>query len=343
MRTMKALLLGAGLAAMAAGLLGCRIHQENEGSAGSGVSAHGALWVNGPLLTGSKGETVVLRGASSHGIAWYPRYLNGRAMNTMKAYGANVQRLAMYTETAQGYLQEPEQNLNYLYMGMESALAADLYVIVDWHILEDGNPNDHVKEAEVFFEEVSRRYGNNPGILYEICNEPNGDTDWEDIKNYSAQVIPVIRENAPDAVILVGTPGYCTDLTGPIGDPLDFKNIMYTMHRYIDVSEPKPCDNWNLESAVKQKLPVFVSEWGTAVGNQAFFYDGEFDSGQKTYQENAQPFLDYMEKHQISWTAWSLSNKNEAHSILKSGCEKYSGWVREDLTDFGRLVFTNFK
>lgn len=343
MRRMKAFLLAAGLALWMVTLLGCQNQRENKGSGGKGVSAHGALSVNGPTLTGAKGEAVVLRGASSHGIAWYPRYLNGRAMNTMKAYGANVQRLAMYTETDQGYLQDPDQNLNYLYMGMESAMAADLYVIVDWHILEDGNPNDHIKEAISFFDEVSRRYGNNPAILYEICNEPNGDTDWEDIKNYAAQVIPVIRANAPDSVVLVGTPNYCTDFTGPIEAPLNFQNIMYTMHRYIDVSEPKPCENWNLESAVNQRLPVFVSEWGTAVGEQAYFANGEFDSAQKTYQENAQPFLDYMEEHQISWTAWSLSNKNEAHSMIKNSCEKYSGWIREDLTAFGRLIFSNFK
>ena len=42
-------------------------------------------------------------------------------------------------------------------------------------------------------------------VLYEICNEPNSGCSWEDIKTYANEVIPVIRENAPEAVILVGT------------------------------------------------------------------------------------------------------------------------------------------
>ena len=37
-------------------------------------------------------------------------------------------------------LNAPVQSLNYLYMGIESALAADMYVIVDWHILKDSDP-----------------------------------------------------------------------------------------------------------------------------------------------------------------------------------------------------------
>ena len=62
-----------------------------------------------------------------------------------------------------------------------------------------------------------------------------------------------------------------------------------------------------------------------------------------TYQENAKPFIDYMKEHRISWTAWALGNKEEAHSMIRSSCDKYSGWTSNDLTDFGRLIFSNFK
>ena len=81
------------------------------------------------------------------------------------------------------------QSLNYLYMGIESALAADMYVIVDWHILKDSDPNEYAEEAKEFFAEISDHYSGNPAILYEICNEPNGDTDWDDIVEYAEQII----------------------------------------------------------------------------------------------------------------------------------------------------------
>ena len=50
---------------------------------------------------------MVLRGTSDHGITWYPRYLNGSAMKTLAEYGANVQRIAVYTEPENAYIEAP--------------------------------------------------------------------------------------------------------------------------------------------------------------------------------------------------------------------------------------------
>lgn len=307
-------------------------------NSGNGPEAHGALWVDGTQLRGQDGETVVLRGLSSHGISWYPRFLNGAAMETLKENGANLLRLSMYSETSDGYLEKPEENLNYLYMSIETALVADLYVIVDWHILTDGNPNTHIGEALEFFQEISSHYGNHPGILYEICNEPNGDTSWDDVVSYANLVIPQIRANAPDAIILVGTPNYCTDFSGPLERPLSFSNIMYTMHCYIDTGIYKPCDVSLIDFIVQSQLPVFVSEWGTGLDAVK---EGSPAENYGDFQENAQPFLDYMAEHHISWAAWALSNKDESHSVIRSDCNKLSGWTESDLTSFGKLVFDN--
>jgi endoglucanase len=49
-----------------------------------------------------------------------------------------------------------------------------MYVIVDWHILSDGNPLANEDAAKAFFAEVSERYKGSPNVIYEICNEPNG-------------------------------------------------------------------------------------------------------------------------------------------------------------------------
>jgi len=319
----------------AAALLHLTAEREGPAESGNGVAAHGALRVDGTCLRDAQGEITVLRGMSSHGLQWYPRFINGAAMQTLKSWGANVQRLALYTQASEAYLKEPERNLDYLYMGIESVLSADMYVIVDWHILKDGDPNEYRQEAQAFFREISAHYGDDPALIYEICNEPNGSTTWEDITRYAEAVIPVIRESAPNALILVGMPHYCTDITGPINAPLPYENIMYTMHRYIDVSTEAPCDTRLIEKATEAALPIFVSEWGTgADGEQT----EEEESG--NYQENARAFIDYMDEHSISWTAWSLSNKAESHSILKADCTKYSGWTQEDLTAFGRLIYS---
>ena len=290
------------------------------------------LQVSGGVLVDAKERPVALRGMSTHGLGWYPRYLNAGAMKTLKQYGANVIRLAMYTETSSGYLEEP-RNLDFVYIGIENAIAENLYVIVDWHILSDGNPLTHMEEAIAFFSEISERYGQTPNILYEICNEPNGDTTWEDIAAYAAMVIPAIRENAPEAVVLVGTPNYSSRLRDAMASPLPFSNLLYSCHKYIDVSpEAEDSQEYWLRKAVETGFPVFVTEWGI-----------NGSEGENMDLANARQFVKFLNENQISWCGWALSNAEEIHGTISPDSDKLSGWGWEDLTPGGRLMFSSFR
>lgn len=290
------------------------------------------LQVSGGVLVDAKERPVALRGMSTHGLGWYPRYLNAGAMKTLKQYGANVIRLAMYTETSSGYLEEP-RNLDFVYIGIENAIAENLYVIVDWHILSDGNPLTHMEEAIAFFSEISERYGQTPNILYEICNEPNGDTTWEDIAAYAAMVIPAIRENAPEAVVLVGTPNYSSRLRDAMASPLPFSNLLYSCHKYIDVSpEAEDSQEYWLQKAVETGFPIFVTEWGI-----------NGSEGENMDLANARQFVKFLNENQISWCGWALSNAEEIHGTISPDSDKLSGWGWEDLTPGGRLMFSSFR
>ncbi len=101
-----------------------------------------------------------------------------------------------------------------------------MYVIVDWHILEDNDPNFNIDEAKAFFEMISSEYSSVPNIIYEICNEPNGDTDWNDVYEHSEQIIKIIRNNSTDSLILVGTPDYDRNLAPCVRKPLPYDNVM---------------------------------------------------------------------------------------------------------------------
>lgn len=57
--------------------------------------------------------------------------------------------------------------------GIDACIANDLYVLVDWHILEDNDPNINKEQALAFFELISTEYAGVPNIIYEICNGPN--------------------------------------------------------------------------------------------------------------------------------------------------------------------------
>ena len=64
----------------------------------------GALSVAGTRLVDSSGNPVQLRGVSTHGLAWYPDYVNEECFHQLKEeWGANIVRLAMYTAESGGY------------------------------------------------------------------------------------------------------------------------------------------------------------------------------------------------------------------------------------------------
>lgn len=61
------------------------------------------LRVQGTKIVNSKGKTVNLRGVSTHGIAWFPQYVNKKAFHSFRKMGANTIRLALYSDPGAGY------------------------------------------------------------------------------------------------------------------------------------------------------------------------------------------------------------------------------------------------
>lgn len=294
-------------------------------------SVCGRLSVAGTQLVDEKGQAVQLRGLSTHGLSFYPQYVNEELFGQLRReWKANVVRLAMYTAESGGYCTDgdKEQLKNLVRAGVEYAKNQDLYVIVDWHILSDGNPNQHKTEAIDFFAQMSAEFSGYDHVLYEICNEPNGGTSWADIKAYAQEVIPVIRANAPDAVILVGTPNWSQYVHEAAADPITgYDNIMYTLHFYAATHQDALRDA--MTAAIDGGLPVFVSEYGIC--------DASGNGGIDEAQANA--WVQVMDRYQVSYVAWNISNKAETSAILQSSVEKTSGFTQADLSDSGRWVY----
>ena len=168
-------------------------------------SVNGRLHVEGTQLVDSSGKAVQLKGVSTHGLTWFPDFINeSRFRQVSEDWDGNLVRLAMYASVYDG--KDREKSYELMCRGIEAAKAADLYVLVDWHMLEQGDPNEQLAGAEEFFERITSDYPDCPNLLFEICNEPNGGADWGDVTRYANRGTPLIRHNSPEAVILVGTP-----------------------------------------------------------------------------------------------------------------------------------------
>lgn len=294
------------------------------------VSQHGRLSVKNGQLVDKSGKGYQLRGMSTHGLTWFPEFVNESAFKTLRDdWNTNVVRLAMYVDewgNGQCYMGNKSGSLELLEKGVDICIKLDMYVIIDWHVLNPGDPSKYTNEAKSFFETVSKRYAKYPNVIYEICNEPNGGASWSgNIKPYAEKIIPVIRKNAPNSVIIVGTPTWSQEIDKPLSDPLNYKNVMYAFHFYAATHAGLRS---NVENCVAQGLPVFVSEFGTcdASGGGA----NDFNETQK--------WLSYFDKQGISYCNWSICNKDETCSVLRPGTSANGNWSESDLTENGKWI-----
>ena len=288
------------------------------------------LHVEGTSIVNEEGEAVQLRGISTHGIAWFPQYINLDFFKQMsQEWNADVVRLAMYTAENSGYCTDgdKEATKQLIRNGVAYAEEAGMYVIVDWHILSDFNPHTHKNEAIDFFREMSEEFADKTHVIYEICNEPNGGISWSEIKSYAEEVIGVIREKDDDAIILVGTPNWSQMVEQAAADPItDYDNIMYTLHYYAGTH--KESLRGTMVKAIEDGLPIFVSEYGIcdASGNGALDY------------EQADEWVETMNCYGVSYVAWNISNKSESSAMFKADCNKISGFNEDDLNPSGKWL-----
>ncbi len=290
----------------------------------------GALHVEGSHLVDANGKTVQLKGISTHGIAWYPQYVNEECFAQFrKEWNANLMRITMYTDEEGGYCTNGDKDAlrKLVHKGVACATKNDMYVIIDWHILHDGNPLTNIEEAKAFFQEMSQTYAGANNVFYEICNEPNGGTTWEDVKAYAKEIIEVIRANDEDGIIIVGTPNWCQYVDQAAADPITgYENIMYALHFYA--ATHKDDLRQKMVAAMDAGLPIFVTEYGIcdASGN------GVLDIAQ------ANAWVEAMDAQGISYAMWNLSNRDESSAIVKPECEKTADFTDEDLRDSGKWV-----
>jgi len=275
------------------------------------VERYGQLKVIGTDICTEQGQPVQLRGMSSHGLQWYGKYANEDVLRWLRDdWNCQIWRAAMYL-TEGGYLNSKVIKFKVI-DSVEAAIDLGMYVIIDWHVLGSRSPLANVEQAKEFFDEMSKQYGSYPNVIYELCNEPNGDeVTWkDDIKPFAEEVIKVIRANDPDNIIIVGTPKWSSQPQIAADDPLEGDNIMYTIHFYAGSAGKE--SRQNVKYALQKGAPVFCTEWGTTK-----------DSGDGgVFEESTMEWMKFFEENNISWTNWSVNNKGEDSGILKYNADR---------------------
>jgi len=285
------------------------------------VTIHGQLHLEGTKLLDQHNQPVVLRGMSFGWHNFWPRFYHPDAVCWLhRDWACSVVRAAMGIELWDGYQSRTDWSVSKIKTVVEAAIKENIYVIIDWH-----SHNINLDEARAFFSQMAAEYGKYPHVIYEIFNEPDYET-WDEVKAYSAEVIKAIRTVDPDNIILVGSTHWDQDLNIVAGDPLQgFSNLMYTMHFYAGTHKQWLRDR--CDEAMKKGIPIFVSE---CAGMEATG-DGPID------QTELIRYVDWMEKNQISWLLWSVSDKDESCSALQSIANTRGNWPESELKEWGIL------
>jgi endoglucanase len=275
---------------------------------GSPVARHGRLKVVGSRIVDASGQGVQLRGMSTMGLQWFGGIVNEAAFRALALdWKADVVRLAMYVGEG-GYATNPSVKAK-LVEGVDLAIRTGLYVIVDWHVLNPGNPNDPIYAgADAFFKELATKYAAYPNLIYEIANEPNGSLNWKrDILPYAQRLVSEIRALDPDNLIIIGSGRWSQDLDFAADDPVAGANLAYTVHFYAGTHGS--ILRSKVESALDKGVAVFATEWGTSLASG--------DGG--PFLDQAREWLRFLGERGIGWANWSLCDKAESSAAFKPG------------------------
>ena len=292
------------------------------------------------------GDPVTLSGMSSFGLQWGEGswVLNDKVFDALKGdFGCDIVRLAMYVSEG-GYASDPAEILSRVEKGIKLATDRGLYVIVDWHILNPGDPTASeylnagrdlpqyaaIRKAhpeytgpQLFFAYMSQKYGDLGNVLFETANEPNGlgsEADagqvWKDkLLPYHTSVVSAIREYDKDKkpnIIICGTDSWSQFVDAPLAAPVKdpavadkrSKTDQIMYTMHFYAGTHDVSGSW-LKDKVTNALKGGLPVFVTEWGTSEASGDGG------PYIAYSKKWLKFLDKNKISRCAWSLSSKNE--------------------------------
>jgi endoglucanase len=293
---------------------------------GTPVAQHGALHAGRGTLLDASNTPVALRGMSLFWSQWGSAYWSAGAVKTLRNdWGATIVRAAMGVEEGDSYLQHPDVEKARVRAVVDAAIAEGMYVIIDWH---DHHAEQHTEQAKAFFTEMADLYGKKPNVLFEVYNEPLATTTWAQVRTYAETITSAIRSRGASSVVLVGSPHWSQDVDIAAQSPLTDTNVAYTLHFYAAQPEHKAQLRAKAQLALEKGASLFASEWGTP---------NAIAQGSPDLSES-KVWLDFLAAKQIGWCNWSLHDKAEPASALKTGAPPAGPWPDASLTISGAFV-----
>jgi endoglucanase len=232
-----------------------------------------------------------------------------------------------------------------------AALAADMWVIICWHVIgwPDGftdTPEWYDTSWELcvdFWTDMRSRYGSEPRVLFELWNEPLSETAyssttnedmWPELKARWEELIDLIRAVSPN-VILCGGDMNTYDLRSIADNLIAGDNIGYIWHVYPLYNAGPPFQlntiaehqaDWALHlDGLAAVAPIVSTEWG--------YQPDVADHWSGTTESFGTPLVSFLNSNALHWTAWIYHPEWGPPMLTEdwSGVNVFGGFVMSTL------------
>lgn len=243
------------------------------------------LHTQGNKIINANNQPVILRGVNIASINWGVDNWNAWAVDyAIKEWHANVIRSRVY-------LSDYKKDKAEFFLRLEDQIVSParkhgVYVILHNYVPvplnNDDLPNEEMKKM---WEAVAQFYKDDPLILYDLIPEPH-DTSWDKIRQAYTDLITRVRRIHPKSLIFVSGMNWGRRINEYLDNPMPYENIVYRSNPY---NESQMFED--LFGKISQKYPVFL---------------GEFGPNQDMSIEAVKAVIDYSQKLEIGWTAWTF-------------------------------------
>lgn len=277
----------------------------------------------------SQGKPITLIGVNRSSLEYSCKgddHLKPADFQAMRQWGMNVVRIPTSSEfwaNAGGSCPDYHETVQKV---VANARAAHLFVILDlqWSAPFDlpadrtsGGvqcPMPDTGKDAAMWQDIAQLYRNDTGVLFDLYGEPydiswstwlnggaitegcyiiGGTSGGKETGTYQAigmrALVKLIREHAPDNVIVVAGTTWGYDLAGVnYGFAISDKNIVYDTHPF-DYGNKQPGDWYRAFGQTASRYPVIAGEFGSYTCGTGYI-------GQA---------INYFNTRHISWLAWS--------------------------------------
>jgi len=285
------------------------------------VDAFGRIAFKDGRLRSESGEPVTLRGVSLFWSQWMPQFYRTETIEWLaKDWRIDVIRASLGVGHPD-FRGTADEEVAKIHAVVLAAIKCGIFVIVDWHAHEK-----ETEAAEAIMSAIAQQYGDCPNIIYETWNEPKCGLDWtQDIKSHHVRIATAIRQYAPRAPIILGTPDFSKRIVAAARSPLALENVAYSVHFYAGSHREGLREE--IRQALASGVSIFVSEWGVCEADG----DGVYERAETLR------WLNFLNENQIGHVNWAISDKHETCAALRPGASPLGGWNSSNLTPSGHL------